>query len=163
MSDSPLASERDLQQRLDSLCSHAIIYLPQGKSSGMNMTGKRLIFNHNDYGMQWASLDGDTLKIAREGVPVESFPMGYREWRYGLLAGFPPYSIHAVNRMRNLNHDFEAASAYAWTSPSTLEVRIHYVNWVTASTYIFDFNKHELTFRNDFPGVKPATISFTIK
>ena len=163
ISDRPLASERDLQQRLDSLCSHAIIYLPQGKPSGMNITGKRLIFSHNDYGMLWASVDGDTLKIAREGVPVESFPMGYREWRYGPLAGFPPYSIHAVNRMRNLCHDFEAASAYAWTSPSTLEVRIHYVNWVTASTYIFDFNKHELTFRNDFPGVKPATISFTIK
>lgn len=163
MSDSPLAAERDLQQRLDSLCEHAIIYLPQGAEKGVSVNGKLLMFTSNDYGLKWASFDNDTLKLAREGVPVESFPMGYREWRYGALASLPPYPIHAVNRMSNLTHDFEAAAAWAWTTPSTLEVRIHYVNWITASTYIFDFDKHKLTFRNDFPGIKPATISFTTK
>lgn len=163
MSDSPLAAERDLQQRLDSLCSHAIIYLPQGVSSGVPINGKRLEFKTNDQSLMWASIDADTFKLARDGRPVESFPMAYRAWRYGPVAGFPPYTIHAVNRMQDLRHDFEAAAAWAWTSPSRLEIRVHYVNWGAASTYIFDFNKQELTFRNDFPGIQPSTISFTIK
>lgn len=161
--DSPLASEKVLQQRLDSLCAHALIYLPQGKSTGQPVNGKRLVFRPNGYGMQWATVDNDTLKLARNGMPVESFPMGYREWRYGSLKGFPPYPIHAANRMRDLVHDFEAAAAWAWTTPSTLEVRVHYVNWITASTYVFDFDKHELKFRDDFPGTQPATISFDLK
>lgn len=161
--DNPLVSERVLQQRLDSLCAHAMIYLPQGKATGQPVNGKRLLFSPNGYGLKWASVDGDTLRLARSGVPVESFPMGYRSWRYGSLAGIPPYPIHAANRMRDLCHDFEVAAAWAWTSPSKLEVRMHYVNWITASTYIFDFDKHELTFRDDFPGTQPATISFDLK
>ena len=65
--------------------------------------------------------------------------------------------------MKDLNHDFVAATAYAWKSPSVLEVRIHYVNWVSASTYIFDFDKQELLFRNDYPGYQPNRIDFDIK
>ena len=163
MSNSPLAPERDLQQRLDSLCSHAMIYLPQGASTGLDMRGKRLVFSRNDYGLQWASVDGDTLKIAREGLPVESFPMGYRRWRYGSLVGYPPNAIQTANSMRSLCHDFETSSAWAWTSSTTLEIRVHYVNWITATTYVFDFNKRVLTFRDDFPGTRPATIPFNVQ
>lgn len=161
--DTSLASDKVLQERLDSLCAHAVIYLPQGERSGQPVNGKRFVFSPNAYGLEWARVDSDTMRLARRGVPVESFPMGYREWRYGSLKGFPPYPIHAVNRMRDLSHDFEAASAWAWTTPSTLEVRVHYVNWITASTYVFDFDKHELMFRDDFPGTQPATIPFSVK
>ena len=161
--DKPLASEHALQHQLDSLCDHAVIYLPQGVSQGMPMSGKRLIFKPNDKGLTWISLDSDTMKLARDGCPVEAFPMGPRTWRYGTVAGFPPYSIHAANRMQNLCHDFEAATAWTWISPSQLEVHVNYVNWGSASTYIFDFDKQEMTFRDDFPGTKLTTISFTTK
>ena len=161
--DGASKSDKQLQHRLDSLCAHAVIYLPEGAPKGKNVDRKRLEMAPNSAGLSWAMLDGDTLRLARSGEPVEAFPLGYRQWRYGELKGLPPYSINARNRMKDLNHDFVTAVAYAWTSPSVLEVRIHYVNWIAASTYVFDFNNQELTFRDDFPGTQPNKIRFTIQ
>lgn len=158
-----LETDKQLQQKLDSLCAHAMIEFPAGKPTGKPVNGKRLEMHPNDMGLTWMMIEGDTLRLARENKPTEAFPMGYHEWRYGNLKGFPPYSFSALNRMKDLNHDFVAATAYAWKSPSVLEVRIHYVNWVSASTYIFDFDKQELLFRNDYPGYQPNRIDFDIK
>jgi CubicO group peptidase (beta-lactamase class C family) len=155
--------EKQLQQQLDSLCANAVIYLPQGEPKGKPVDRKRLEMMPNSSGLAWAMVNSDTLLLARDGQQVEAFPMGYREWHYGQLKGLPPYSIEAMNRMKDLNHDFVTASAYAWTSPAVLEVRTHYVNWIASSTYVFDFNKSELTFRDDFPGNQPYKIHFTVK
>ena len=163
IADGALKSDKHLQQQLDSLCSNAVIYLPEGQPKGKNIDHKRLEMMPNSSGLAWAMLDGDTLRLARSGEPVETFPMGYREWHYGTLKGLPPYSINALNRMKDLNHDFVTASAYAWTTSAVLEVRIHYVNWIASSTYIFDFDKQELTFRDDFPGNQPNKIRFTVQ
>ena len=161
--DGAMKGEKHLQHQLDSICANAVIYLPQGGGKGKAVSQKRLEMMPNSAGLSWAMLNGDTLLLARHDEPVETFPMGYREWHYGTLKGLPPYSINALNRMKDLDHDFVTASAYAWTSPSILEVRIHYVNWIASSTYIFDFNKQELTFRDDFPGNQPNKIRFTIQ
>ena len=89
--------------------------------------------------------------------------MGYRTWNYSPMAGYPYYSINAINRMEGFAHGFTAATAYAWTSPETLEVRVHYVDWISGLVFVFDFNKNEVTIRDTYPNSKPVTIRFTIQ
>ena len=92
----------------------------------------------------------------------EKFVLGYGTWCYSPLNGYPYYSINAINRMKGFSHGFTAAAAYAWVSPVTLEVRVHYVDWISGMTYVFDFDKHEVTIRDTYPNAKPVTIPFTV-
>ena len=64
--------------------------------------------------------------------------------------------------MKGFTNGFTAAAAYAWASPVTLEVRVHYVDWISGMTYVFDFDKHEVTIRDTYPNAKPVTIPFTV-
>ena len=105
--------------------------------------------------------DGYKMSIERDNGERETFTLGYRDWLYTPIKGYPPYSITAINRMQNLNHDFVAAAAHAWTKPTKLEVRIHYVNWISGTTYVFDFEKNSVTVRDNYPNSKPETIPFS--
>ena len=89
--------------------------------------------------------------------------MGYREWRYSMLNGYPYYSIHAINRMQGFKHGFEAAAACAWTSGTTLEVRVHYVDWISGMTLVIDLAQQQVTLRDTYPNTKPETVQFTIR
>ena len=90
----------------------------------------------------------------------EHFDMGYGQWRYTPLNGFPQYSIGAINRMQGFAHGFTAAAAYAWTSPTTLEVRVHYVDWISGTTFVFDLDKQEVTICDTYPNSKPETVRY---
>jgi hypothetical protein len=103
------------------------------------------------------------MEIEHEALDSEEFALGYGSWRYSPMNGLPNYSINALNRMQGLGHGFTAAAAYAWTSSTTLEVRIHYVDWISGMIYVFDFGKNELTVRDTYPNSKPVTIPFTIQ
>ena len=45
----------------------------------------------------------------------------------------------------------------------TLEVRVHYVDWISGLVFNFDFGKHEVTVRDTYPNSKPVIIPFTIQ
>ena len=64
--------------------------------------------------------------------------------------------------MQNLNHDFVAGASYAWTTPSTIEIRIHYVNWISGTAFLFDFDKQEAIVRDSYPRFEPVFIKFTV-
>ena len=89
--------------------------------------------------------------------------MGYGGWRYSTLAGLPYYSINAINSMQGFVHGFTAAAAYAWNTPMLLEVRVHYVDWISGLTFVFDFGKNEVTIDDTYPNSKPVTVPFTVK
>ena len=65
--------------------------------------------------------------------------------------------------MQGFAHGFDAAASYAWTSPTTLEVRVHYVNWISGLTFVIDFDKDEVTVCDTYPNSKPATIHYTVQ
>ena len=117
---------------------------------------------HVAHNARAAGLDRNVLTLVSEDGTQEALAMGYRTWSYTPMAGYPYYSINAINMMRDLKDDFVAAAAYAWTSSSTLEVRIHYVNWISGTTLVFDFDKHEVTMRDTYPNSKPETVHFVV-
>ncbi len=160
----PLPTEKKLQKKLDKLCANASLKLPQGKK-GKNQS-RLLQLEPNKFNMKQIALDlgpNSTMTMEFNGQDSEVFALGYNSWCYSPLAGFPYYSINAINRMQGFAHGFTAAAAYAWTKPTLLEVRVHYVDWISGMTYTFDFDKHELTMLDTYPNSKPVTISFTVQ
>ena len=160
----PVQHDAELEKQLNRLCNEASLHKPEGEATGTgkNVTSRRLLMEENSYGLQWAQVDGDTLRFACKGRPVEAIPMGYGEWTYSTIKGYPPYSITAKNRMQNLNHDFVAGASYAWTTPSTIEIRIHYANWISGTAFLFDFDKQEAIVRDSYPRFEPVFIKFTV-
>ena len=160
----PLQPEKKIQARLNQLCATAALPLPQGKQQtkkGEQIAGMMMQLDANQHGYKLLTItSAGSLGITYNNGTVDWLSSGYGKWHYTKMRGFPPYSINAVNRMRDLRHDFVAASAYAWTSPTTLEVRVHYVNWICSTTFTFDFDKNEVTMSDNFPGSKPETIHF---
>jgi hypothetical protein len=118
---------------------------------------------HNRFGLKCLAVDGAVLRLAYEDGTQEEWTMGYGDWRYNTLAGLPYYSINAINRMQGFNHGFTAAVAYAWKSPMVLEIKIHYVDWISGMTILIDFGKNEATLRDTYPNTKPVTIQFTMQ
>lgn len=157
----PLQTEKKLQARLNQLCATATLPLPQGKQMNRQIAGLVMQLDTNQHGYERLTItNSGSLRITYSDGAVDWLSSGYGKWSYSPMKGFPPYSLSAVNRMRDLRHDFVAASAYAWTSPTTLEVRVHYVNWISATTFTFDFDKNEVTMCDNFPGSNPETVHF---
>ena len=163
-SHEPLRPEKKTQARLNQLCATAVLPLPQGKQmtkKAEQIAGRVMQLDDNQHGYKSLTITDDgSLKITYGDGTQDLLSCGYGKWRYTSMRGLPPYSINAVNRMRDLKHDFVAASAYAWTSPTTLEVRVHYVNWISGTTFTFDFDKNEVTMHDNFPSSKPETVHF---
>ena len=161
----PLQPEKKLQKKLDNLCAKASLQLPQGKK-GKNQS-LLLHLESNRFGIREIGLSGGaaekTMEVEYEVQDSESFILGYGSWCYSPLAGMPYYSINAINRMQGFAHGFTAAAAYAWTSSMMLEVRVHYVDWISGLVLIFDFNKNEVTIRDTYPNSKPVTVQFTVQ
>ena len=158
----PIKHEKKLQAKLDKLCTRAMLQLPKGKKKSAH-SGPILKIDSNRHGFLYLSIPGNELvRIDNVSGKKDMFDLGYGEWRYTPMNGYPVYSINAINMMRDLKDDFVAAAAYAWTSSSTLEVRIHYVNWISGTTLVFDFDKHEVTMRDTYPNSKPETVHFVV-
>ena len=162
----PLKPENKLQKRLEKLCADASLELPKGKANGKNTSaylGHQLQLDNNRFNLTSIEVNGDNLKLNYLDGIKETLAMGYRSWRYSAMAGKPYYSINAINRMQDFEYGFTAAAAYAWRNPAMLEVRVHYVDWISGLTFVFDFDKNEVTIRDTYPNSKPATVPFTIQ
>ena len=165
MKDAPLKPENKLQKRLEKLCTNAKLSLPQGKPSSKkaNVMGRTLQLSHNNFGLARIVVNGTSLNLVYEDGTNEDLTMGYGFWQYNTLNGFPLYSIKSINRMKGMNQGFEAAVAYAWPKPMALEVRVHYVNWISGVTYLFDFENSVVSIQGNYPNTKPEIVAFTIQ
>ena len=165
MTDAPIQPEKKLQKRLEKLCSAARLTMPQGKKTSNNakaFLGKKLRLETNSHGLKWLEVDNMKMGFAREDGTLEKWNMAFGSWAYNTITGYPAYSINALNRMKGFIHGFDAAVTYAWTSPMVLEVRVHYVNWISGTTFVFDFDKNEVTVCDTYPNSKPETIQFSV-
>ena len=166
LKNAPLKPENKLQKRLDKLCSAATLPLPKGKktSSKKNILGKLMSLGANKHDLkELCIVNSELFRLFYHDGCEERFNMGYGQWLYSPLSGYPVYSINAINRMQGFAHGFTAAAAYAWTSPTTLEVRVHYVDWISGMVFVFDFEKNVVTMRDTYPNSKPVTVPFTIQ
>ena len=156
----PLQPEKKLQKRLEKLCANASLALPKGKKKTARKE-QILKIDANRHGYQHLVIPGNELmRIDPVSGKKDGFELGYGEWCYSPMNGYPVYSINAINMMQGFAHGFTAAATYAWTSPTMFEVRVHYVDWISGTTLNFDFNKHEVTICDTYPNSKPETVHF---
>jgi len=158
-----LKPEKKLQQKLEKLCAGASLQLPQGKKRS-SRGGQFVRIDSNRHGFRYLSVAGDEL-VRTDPVSgrQDTLDLGYGRWAYSPMNGYPVYSINAINMMQGLGDDFVAAAACAWTSPTTLEVRIHYVNWISGTTLVFDFDSQEVAIVDTYPNSKPEVVGFNIE
>ena len=163
----PLQPEKKLQTRLEKLCANASLRLPIDKKMNrkkQNIWGMFMSLDPNKHGLKGLCLVNDEhFRMVLADGTEERLDIGYGQWRYSQLNGFPVYSINAINRMQGFAHGFTAAAAYAWTSPTILEVKIHYVDWISGTSFTIDFDKHEVTMCDTYPTSKPETVHFTVQ
>ena len=53
-------------------------------------------------------------------------------------------SIEAKGHFNGIEGPFYVAGSYAWPFPSTLELKAHYVNWITALNLAFRFDGEDV-------------------
>ena len=166
-----LKPEKKLQKKLDNLCANASLTLPQGKSMSkkreIDLCSKVLVLDPNQHGYKSLAVipvwkNYRIFVITHNDGSEERLNMGYGQWYYNHLNGYPVYSINAINRMQGFANGFMAAAAYAWSEPMTINVKVHYVDWISGTNFVIDFEKHEVTICDTYPTSKPETVKFLI-
>ena len=149
------------EKRLATTCDQAALPLPRGSRRSPLMACADFKLQPNREGIDLIKVFEDqsqpAMRIYYHDGRDETIPMGYRQWAYGHLTGEPPYSIGARGRYAGLRHNFVTAAAYAWTSPGVLTVQVHYVNWISATTLVFDTTAATVTLTHNYDPTHPHT------
>lgn len=156
--DQPLIAGKDYK-RLQKKQSSYQLPLVQGKASSSlvgEYADKSIMLEPNKFG--WQSLELHfkqkevIMTVTETNGTKYDLLFGYKQWKKASIEGYPPYSIEAKGRFNGIEGPFYVAGSYAWPSPSTLELKAHYVNWITALnlTLRFDGENVQLTVKENY-------------
>lgn len=167
----PLKADNKVQTQLDLMTRTASLQ-PKGQSTTGNVKlPMTMTLEKNRHGITSIILSDDKkVVITYENAPTETLLCGDRtmrrvrnnspRWARTALRGVPPYSVGALNRQQGLKHNFEAAAMLGWDSPSQAVLDVYYVNWISATTFTFDFNNHTVIMCDSFDKNNPETVSY---
>ena len=85
------------------------------------------------------------LKIDDKNGASYILPFGYKQWLTGTINAYPPYSITPVGSFNGLEKTFHVAGSYAWLPTDDLQLKVHYVDWISALDITFHFNGNNVT------------------
>ena len=142
--DEPLpANKKDYQALLKKQEGYKLAEV-KGKASSAfasNWENKTIELGKNTFG--WKSLKLNfgkkqvTLTVTETNGKTYELPFGYQQWMTTAFDAYPPYSITPVDRFKGLEGPYYASGSYAWISKEELQLKAHYVNWVSALEMTF--------------------------
>ena len=145
----------------------------QGKSTSWKaaaLEGRKITLADNPFG--WKTIKFNfadkalTAEITDFVGKITVLKAGYNSWATTQIGGNPPYSIAAIGRCHGLKGPFHAAASYAWDKAGTsLAMRIHYVDWISAlgvTMRFTDMNNVSLEIRPNYEN-RTHTIKGTIE
>lgn len=151
------------QKNLEALCSKASLPVLKGKDINPLPAGAKLKLQSNKHNIATIELTPmskfSTMYIHYADGHSDCIYLGHGNWMYGPVE-LPPYSIDAVDRFKGLNRNFQAAGCRAWTDKNVLTARIEYVNWISATTFVFDFKENKVTITDNFDASHPEVVTF---
>ena len=164
--DEPLQTGKDykqLQKKMAS-CSLPLVAGKASSAQAKNYAGKVIALEDNKFG--WKSLELQfvnkevIVKVTEHDGKSYGLSSGYKAWETVFIDAFPPYSIGAIDKFKGIEGPFGVAASHAWTSPTDLQMKLHYVNWITSLNITFHFEGENilLTLSDNLSGNK-----FTMK
>ena len=142
--DEPLpANKKDYQTLLKKQEGYKLAEV-KGKASSAfasKCEKKTIELGKNTFG--WKSLKLNfgkkqvTLTVTETNGKTYELPFGYQQWMTTAFDAYPPYSITPVDRFKGLEGPYYASGSYAWISKEELQLKAHYVNWVSALEMTF--------------------------
>lgn len=146
--------------------------LVQGKATSsiaQKYAGKPIALEDNKYGWQSLSLQFKPKEVVmtvtdKTGATYDLL-FGYKQWLKTSIPVYPPYSVTAVGALKGIDGPFWVAGSYAWSSPAVLQLKAHYVNWITALgiTCSFEGDNVSLNVTENFSGGDGITIKGRLK
>ena len=129
------------------LCKNSCLKTPAGKKDSNisgKVTGRNIILQDNKHGIRSLMIENSgnsyILHVSEKNGKKYTIPFNYNNWSCFTTDNQPPYSINALSRFKGLAGNYNVAGAYAWTGRNTLELKAHYVNWISSRRFLFDFN-----------------------
>ena len=118
---------------------------PSAKSSAVKLP---LSLTLPDNRLGWQSVDiseGEERKHLIMTVTTADGPqaiaLGYEEWAESVVTSRPPYSIGTtLNAFSNLPNQWQTGGSYTWTDDTQLRATIHFTNWISSVSLVFDFS-----------------------
>ena len=125
-------------------------------SLARDYAGKSIVLEPNKF--DWQSLDLQfkqkevIMTVTETDGTKYNLSFGYKQWKKTSTDVHPPYSIEAKGRFNGIEGPFYVAGSYAWPSAAMLELKAHYVNWITALniTFRFDGENVQLTVKENY-------------
>lgn len=136
--DMPLAPSKDYLRLQKKQTSYQLPVV-KGKASSTqlkNFADKRFVLKKNKLG--WTNVKFSfnkkeaTLTITDKEGKTYDLQFGYKQWLTTSMDAYPPYSINPLDCFKGIDGLFWASGSYAWPSSDTLQLKVHYVNWVSA-------------------------------
>ena len=172
MKDEPLpANKKDYQKLLKKQEGYKLAEV-KGKASSAfasNWENKIIELGKNTFG--WKSLKLNfgkkqvTMTVTETNGKSYELPFGYQQWITTTFDSYPPYSITPIDRFKGLEVPYYASGSYAWISKEELQLKAHYVNWVSALEITFHLEENgevKLNVQTNYIK-KPYTITGVIK
>ena len=170
--DEPLpANKKDYQKLLKKQEGYKLAEV-KGKASSAfasNWENKTIELGKNTFG--WKSLKLNfgkkevTMTVTETNGKSYELPFGYQQWMTTTFDSYPPYSITPIDRFKGLEGPYYASGSYAWISKEELQLKAHYVNWVSALEMTFHLDENgevQLNVQTNYIK-KPYSISGKIK
>ena len=149
MKDEPLpANKKDYQKLLKKQEGYKLAEV-KGKASSAfasNWENKIIELGKNTFG--WKSLKLNfgkkqvTMTVTETNGKSYELPFGYQQWITTTFDSYPPYSITPIDRFKGLEGPYYASGSYAWVSKEELQLKAHYVNWVSALEITFHLEEN---------------------
>lgn len=149
----PLASGKAVSP-LDKDYTECTITLPKNKY-GWQSLGLYFDRSNKEVAVNLTDKDGTSGKLL----------FGYRRWEKASVNLFPPYSISPIDSFKGIDGPFWVAGSYGWTATDELNLKAHYVNWISALDITIRFlgDKAEVTVSENFSSGKPLRLEGTIE
>ena len=110
--------------------------------------GKRIELGMNKFGWQSLSLRFKSKEVVLTITETDgnSYDLlfGYKQWLKVSTEVHSPYSITPVDSFKGIEGPFWVAGSYAWAEPKVLELKAHYVNWISALDIKLRFDGEEV-------------------
>lgn len=154
----PLTLGKDYKRLQRKQSSYRLPFV-QGKMNShlsREYAGKNIVLESNKFNWQSITLQFASKKVMMTVTQTDGtaycLPFGYKQWLTASTEAYPPYSIDAKGRFSGIEGPFLVAGSYAWPSTSVLELKAHYVNWISALDIAVNFsgNEVELTLNENY-------------